>query len=83
MYACSSAGNLKNYTAVVVDSRIRYEVLTPMNIMATVLWAVMPCSLVRYITHRQGVTSKNAWSQQLAIKVSVTFYENCLEYSYI
>jgi hypothetical protein len=48
MYACSSAGNLKNYTVAVVDSRIRCETLTPMNSTATVLWDVMPCSLVQY-----------------------------------
>ena len=48
MHACSSTGNHKNYTVAVVDSRIRCEILTPMNSMATVLCDVMPCSLVQY-----------------------------------
>jgi hypothetical protein len=46
--ACSSAGNLKHYSVAVVENRIRCEILTPMSSMATVLWGVMPCSLVRY-----------------------------------
>jgi hypothetical protein len=48
MYACNSAGNLKNYTVAVVDSRVRCEILTPVNSMATELWDVILCSLIQY-----------------------------------
>jgi len=48
MYACSSAGNHKNYTVTVVDSCVKCEILTPVNSMATGLWDVIPSSLVQY-----------------------------------